>query len=651
MKKKILFLILFSISALSPVAGQSRIDSLFTQYDHASRGKSKADAAAIFIDSLKDYGLVDSLSYLDLSSKSPDYIEALTNYWYCEYQYDVQNLEKSIISCKHSLDVSRKISDSLLISDCASMLGILYHRMGDYETSIGYLQECYALCQKNNDAGRTSSVLNTLAGTYLALNQTDAAQEYILKSIEYEKTVGDDDRLAIRYGMASEVFLRAGKAEEALEYVQEAYRLNMKTGNKARAAIRLCQMGAVYMDMKQNAKASECLLKAAPMLEASNNIISLSICLNQLGSIALSDGKNKEAAEYFNKGANASIKSGNRLAESRSRMGLANALENSNPREALRHLRLFITLSDSLYKMESLRQVESFKVEYETAEKEHLIKLQEEKLRSRNIWLWSCIALALLFAIAFILATFVIRLKKRRNAELLDISRLKDKFLSIVSHDLRNPVAIQSNALHNLEEYVSKFDDSLLSRQCKLLAESSDAQSALLENLLLWGRTQTGKFKYEPILIDPFMVVNEIQKLLQGQLEQKEITFVNGIAAGSILVFADARVVSAVLRNIITNAIKFSARGQSVGVSADVDGENVVIKVRDRGVGINPETISDIGKMKGGIDSLGTEGEKGSGLGLAVCRYLLEYENSTLHFSLPEGGGTEVSFILKRGGE
>lgn len=650
MKKKILLLLLFSISIGVPVVGQSRIDSLFTRYDRSSRGEAKIEAAVIFIDALKDYGLVDSLSYLDISSKSADYIEALTYYWYCEYQYDIQNVQMGLIACKHSLDVSRKISDSLLISDCASMLGIFYHRIGDYETSIEYLQECYSLCEKNNDASRTSSALNTLAGTYLALNQIDAAQEYVLKSIEYEKTVGDDDRLAIRYGMASEIFLRAGKPLEALEYVEEAYRLNMGTGNSARAAIRLCQMGAVYMDMEQNSKARDCLLKAAPLLEEFGNNISLSICLNQLGSIALDEGRSREASEYFRKGAEVSVKTGNRLAESRSRMGLANALENSNPKEALRQLRLYIQLSDSLYKKESLRQVENFRIEYETAEKEHTILIQQEQLRMRNIWLWFAISLTILLAVAFILAVYVIRLKKRRNAELLNMSRLKDKFLSIISHDLRNPVAAQSNALHNLEEYVSKYDDSLLSRECKLLSESSDAQSALLENLLLWGRTQTGRFVYEPMRLDPYMVVSEIQKLLYSQMEQKGITLSNTIAAGSVFVFADAGILSAVLRNLITNAIKFSARGQSVEVSAqEEDEDGVVLRVRDQGIGIHPETVKLIGKIGENMTSLGSEGEKGSGLGLTVCSYLLKYEGSALDFELPEGGGTLVSFKLKKG--
>lgn len=649
MKKHSLFLtaILFFCSMLQ-MGGQTRADSLFSDYCGSSKDDKITSANAFFQELYQVYELTDSLIVIDENSFSTKHTDALVYYWMGEYAFSEIKYYDCISYGKKALSLSRNEFYELT-SECLNLIGVAYARVGDYDDAIVCLEEFMKIKESENNSEALSSALNNIAGVCLSAGQTALAKDYISKAIKIEKDLANDNRLAVRYGMASEIFLADGDTEKALNYAQMAYELNSRSGNNQRAAIRLCQMAAVYSKAGNNEEARICLLNAEPILKESGNAISLSICYNQLGHIELEEGNAAQAAKWFSKGADLSVQTGNKLTESRSRKGLSQALSRTNPAEALRQLELFTVLSDSLYKEESARQINSFYVKYDTAEKEHEIELQKSQLRMRNIYLYSLIVILTLFAVALVLALLMVKDKRKRNAELLKINALKDKFVSIISHDLRNPVAAQRNALHLLQEYVSRFDDAALSRQCELLARSADAQSTLVENLLLWGRAQTGRLPYNPARFDPSGIVSEIAELLSEQLESKGIILRSNIAAGSVFVFADRRIVSAVLRNVISNAVKFSHENGTVEVSAAVMEEKIRLEVKDCGVGI-PKIILDQMEETGMVSSTaGTKGEQGSGLGLVACRELLGYEGAELFIRSEEGKGTNVSFELKKG--
>lgn len=633
-----LLLFIQAISAAGPV------DSLYTAY-RGAKGGAKVETANRFFEVVHEDGLADSLYRFSVSDDPKD-VEARVIYWMAEYAYDRSRYDESVGLAEEALEMLRKNNDEIIISDCLGLLGVANLRTGNFPAALDYMEQGYRIDLNMGDKERLSSALNNLSSAYLAARQPEAAEKYILQAIETERTLDRPASLAVRLGMAAEIYLALEKPETALPLIEEAYKLDMEGGREGKAAVRLSQMAAVYMNLDRYGEARRCLLEAVPVFEKTGNLNSLSISYNQLGMLAYYEKNYGEAAGYFDKTVVLTGKTGNRIIRNRAYEGLYRSYRNVDAAKALHSLELLKTLSDSIYQEQSARQLSDFHAKYETAEKEHKIQLQQEEIRNRRIWQAFLAAAVLLCAAALALLWRILTLRRKRNAELEETNLLKDRFLSLLSHDLKNPVTAQRNALHQLEEYVVKFGDEGLARQSALLSRSADAQADLLSNLLLWGQVHTGRIPYNPVCFELAAVVSDAAELMRIQLKEKELVLDVDIAAGC-RVSADRRMAETVIRNLLSNAVKFSPAGGRISVRAEAVSGGVNITVTNSGAGIPAEQMDAIGKFGQNISTPGTAGEQGSGMGLVVCAQLLEYEGSRLRITSGESEGTEVSFLLK----
>ncbi|MBT3275228.1 MAG: hypothetical protein HN368_18890 [Spirochaetales bacterium] len=226
------------------------------------------------------------------------------------------------------------------------------------------------------------------------------------------------------------------------------------------------------------------------------------------------------------------------------------------------------------------------------------------------------------------------------DKSLLRANSAKDKFISILAHDLRNPFA----SVLTLTELITKRFDQLtpeeIRHQCELANESVSRGMDLLDHLLSWGKAQSGRVEWQPILFN-----------LRG-LSQIDIEFVSGMAAeknihitntidDTLAVYADPNMISKILRNFISNAIKFTPEGGTIKLSADTDGYFLTAKVRDTGVGMNADRIGRLFQIDTHFTTPGTKGEQGSGLGLLLCKELAERNGGEISVvSNPENGST-----------
>jgi signal transduction histidine kinase len=236
-----------------------------------------------------------------------------------------------------------------------------------------------------------------------------------------------------------------------------------------------------------------------------------------------------------------------------------------------------------------------------------------------------------------------LRASERR---LLELNQSKDKFLSIISHDLRGPFGILRGLSQNLVHQFDEYSREELREQLRLLNHSAECFYKLLENLLTWSRVQRGTLAYRPTVIDLGGVAFESVFIAKSQAAQKEITLDNRIAQ-NILVFADREMVSTVFRNLLSNAIKFTARGGRISLSARPLEEFVQVTVDDNGIGLSQAQQEKLFRLDSQVKTRGTEGEEGSGLGLILCRELIEknagdiwlesapQQGARFHFTLP----------------
>ncbi len=236
---------------------------------------------------------------------------------------------------------------------------------------------------------------------------------------------------------------------------------------------------------------------------------------------------------------------------------------------------------------------------------------------------------------------------RKINAELERLNRTKDKFFSIIAHDLRNPF----HAIIGFSELLSKeyytMDDQQKIGLLELINVSSESAFNLLENLLQWARTQTDKIKFNPENIDIAEIVRSTINFLSITAEKKRIKLKNKIE-NHTLVFADRNMITTVMRNLISNAVKFTQNDGEVKVSASTKDDMMEIHVSDNGVGMNKETLGKLFRIDTYHSTSGTSGESGTGLGLIICKEFIEKHGGKIKVVSEEKKGSTFSFTLPK---
>lgn len=229
--------------------------------------------------------------------------------------------------------------------------------------------------------------------------------------------------------------------------------------------------------------------------------------------------------------------------------------------------------------------------------------------------------------------------------ELKELNDSKDKFFSIISHDLRSPF----NALLGISEYTTQFIDDLSKDEIKEAAVNLHASAKkvynLMQNLLEWTQIQTGKLEVEKTKIDLCEISNEIFELYSEAAENKKIKLSSDISC-TIYLYADKYMIETVLRNLVSNAIKFTYPDGKVHVSAEIMDKFVKVSVKDTGTGIDlvdQEKLFSIGEQ---YRMDGTDNEKGTGLGLILCKEFVESNGGVLSIKSKVGKGSKFSFTV-----
>ncbi len=229
--------------------------------------------------------------------------------------------------------------------------------------------------------------------------------------------------------------------------------------------------------------------------------------------------------------------------------------------------------------------------------------------------------------------------------ELKELNATKDKFFGIIAHDLRNPLSSLIGASELLINYVNQLDRDNILNISMLLHGSAQQGYALLENLLEWSMTQTGKLEF----FTQKMILNEVIKdtvsIFKTQASNKNIDLqckINGILEAEF----DKNLISSVVRNLVSNAIKFTPKNGKVLIQAHRVRDNIEICIKDSGIGI-PENIgNNIFRIDVKYTREGTEQEKGTGLGLLLCREFIERHGGKIWVESKLGEGSEFKFTL-----
>lgn len=234
-----------------------------------------------------------------------------------------------------------------------------------------------------------------------------------------------------------------------------------------------------------------------------------------------------------------------------------------------------------------------------------------------------------------------------QKLELAELNASKDKFFSIISHDLRSPFNALLGFAQILSENLERYTLEEVQQKVIYIRTAAERLYALLENLLTWSRMQRGAIEYDPEPLDLGEIAEDNVALFTPNAEQKQIRLHNSIQAQTF-VYADYSMLNTVIRNLTSNALKFTSSGDHVTLSAMIREQQVEIAVSDTGIGIPAAILPTLLRIDTHHTQVGTAGEKGTGLGLVLCKELVEKNGGQLWVESDAGKGSTFRFTLPR---
>ena len=520
---------------------------------------------------------------------------------------------------KHSYLIFRQIGDRNGSARTLMYIGDYYARLKDYNTQLYF----YNTASKERPVFSDYHLKGQLLGNIGQANENLALLEQADSS--YNKLLGlaldtkDKDLLATAYRHLASVNFISGNhlialdlARKGLSILHKNSSLNRKEGGKMDNL-----MGRIYFDLRNFKKCKEYLnasMTIARRVHDNESISQNYYDFYQLDSIT------------------------------------------ENYKAAISNFLRYKHMVDSVQKAASDQRLAKFqiqfKIERNIAENQ---RLKKEDARFKSVIAFQNISLILLIGGMIIIVSGLFYLQhtnkevkskneiiKKQNQNLANINLVKDKLFSVVSHDLRGPI-LQVKGLLNLFQSGNVDDDELRMLTPKV-QENLDKTLELVDNLLIWSKNQMQGFKVKPSQFKICQLVNDNITYFETQIAAKKQMVYNQILPEDLL-FADREMINIIVRNLLSNAIKFTHDAGSITIYARQIESLMTVSIEDSGVGVNLDNLDKIFAFVN-YSTPGTQNEKGSGVGLKLCKDLIELNNGIIWYEGKPSGGSIFHFRL-----
>ena len=234
---------------------------------------------------------------------------------------------------------------------------------------------------------------------------------------------------------------------------------------------------------------------------------------------------------------------------------------------------------------------------------------------------------------------------KESESLLRELNTQKDKFFSIIAHDLKSPFNSILGFSEILVEQIRKKDYDSIEKYAGIINQSSNKAVELLMNLMEWARSQTGRMEFNPEYLEITELISEVSQLFHEVAGQKSISIFKDLPRAAT-VYADKAMISTVLRNLISNAIKFTFPGGKITIRTIEKPDGLTVCVQDNGVGMSKSVIEKIFRLDENYTTTGTNNEKGTGLGLVLCKEFIEKHGGKIWLESELGGGSTFYFTI-----
>ncbi len=648
-------LITFSFLVLNRLsyAQQNEVDSLIVELGKVS-GKEKVVLLNQLADIYPKISIQKSILYAKKGiklAKEINYEKGLAGcYGSLGFAYiNLDNTKASEYTNK-ALEIRRKINDKSGIASSLNVLGILNYYEGDYLKSIEYHLDALKRREAIGDPIKMAISYNNIALVNIALENYESALEYLHKSLKIRMEAGDISGVAIVKINIGKVQAQMGNTNAALKTFFETLSLNRKLGNHNSKANSYQNIASVYKTLNENSKAVNYYDSSLAIYYKINEKNGIAISENGLAQVY----KNNEQYDFAIKHAAIALGYANQINSLENKLKAFHTLficfeQKKDFRKAYEYLKQYQSAYESSNNNNRIKKLANIELNHKL---ENLQKIQEIQLNNQKAYIYLLILVVFSGAIILILLSKSSKQKKRANKELnivnsklSEVNKTKDKFLSIIAHDLRGPYQSTlglSQFLSDNLEFIEKTD---LEEGIKNLNSSLKNQYNLLTDLLHWVELQAGGFNLNTQQIELFKIVEDVISLLALSAKKKNICLINNVDS-NIIVSADKNMLHLVLRNLISNSIKFTAENGVVEIRTAKIESNIEICVEDNGIGISSDDFIKLFKIDIHHTKKGTSNEEGSGLGLILCKEIVEKHNGSIWVESEVGKGSKFYFTI-----
>jgi len=556
---------------------------------------------------------------------------------------------------KQALEMARKIGYNEGEAQVLNYLGICYLRLNDSPTAADYFYKALLFSDSLNIPVEKGYALNNIASSLLAEGENRQALIFARKALSVQTLNNDTKGIAYANVRLCDVYYNLQQYDSLLVAAQTAFRLLKDLGMTENSLIAMKSIGRAWEGKHQYKKALSCYMQIV-------NSVSISPVTVRNVDVDLARVYNRlnlpDKAIFYGKLWLSTEKENDLILR---QLAKSYALK-EDWKQAFRYARMSLTVMDSVAREEKLSQIKNLQILYETREKEKENAVLKVELTNKNLFVSGfAVILILICALVIILQSKrsqqsrLNKLLNQKNQEILvqrdhldELNQTKNKLFSIIAHDLRGPIGSTSTFLELLTTHESEFSKQEILENLILIKDSSNATFKLLENLLTWARAQKGEIVFNPKRNNLFKLVQSNIDLFASNTENKKIQIVNEINPELIFEF-DLEMINTVMRNLINNAIKYTNEDGLITISAKEFEDNIEISVEDTGIGMDNDNaellfITDLKRNR----KEGTKGEKGTGLGLILCREFVTKHNGNIWAESELDLGSTFKFTLPR---
>jgi signal transduction histidine kinase/Tfp pilus assembly protein PilF len=586
------------------------------------------------------------------------------------------NFSSALENYTNALKIRKQLNLYEDIASSLNSIGSVYWKRGNYGKSLDYFFQSLKIRKNIKEYFGMITVLNNIGSVYQKLKYYNKAKEYFLSASQLSDSSG------YKFGQSYSSYnlglldLELGGAESAIKHLDKSIKISTIISELNLLAIAKISLGKCYEKNENLKLAEKYYTEAINESEKHSDSFALASAGNNLAKILIkNNGSKNEILPLLNRSLsicqNENLKE--LLKDNYEAFYLLYKREN-DIRNEQNYFRKFVEVKDSLFNEKLVNDMTNLIVRFEIEKTEgenYLLRkdkqLQQAEIEAertlRNLILVIAVLCLSLLIVIFYLYSHKTKLNSQinsqklavetlnkelieRNAELDSINRTKDKFFSIISHDIKNPAGVINNFSVLLIKNYDNLTNDEVQKIIQSIKNSSDTLIHLIFNLLDWSRSQLDKIEPNIIKILVGDVLDEVYRLYESNAELKNISL-EIEKENNCSVMADPQMINSVLRNLLSNAIKFTHPGGIIKISVKSADKYCKISIIDNGIGMEEETLNDLFKRDIMISMHGTASEKGTGMGLMLCKEFVSLnggeigvtskinEGSTFWFTLP----------------